>query len=267
MSYLARPLANRGVHIRITPRPSSLGESREILRLLGQFGEIEYYKSLKYDGQGMGRSHAGVGLVIFKEEDGASKCFRGSPVRFRMGRVKAGSQDVQQQAEEEVAVEKREEDAFKEPVTRGKWGLPAKAPFGLEQEPERQKRYSSTSTLPKPPERQLRMPFDPPSPPDTRAEQKADEDRIFQIITSPTRRNFRERIEVGQWHGPFKIDSKNVGQEDLQKRVPIRGLSCVEWNGPEKPLRIVKKERREFGQRERLGVLWERGQVGPDALG
>jgi len=269
MAYLARSLTGRSVHCRITPRPSNLGESREILRLLSQFGEIEYYKSLKYDGQGLGRANPGIGLVIYKEEEGARKCFKGSPVRFRMGKVKIGAQEAQQQREEQVQQERR--DSRDDVGTGGKWGLPPKAPFGLEPEPQHQRRYSSTSTLPNPPERPLRMPFDPPSPRDTRAEKLADEERIFQIITSPTRRNFRLQADIGQWHGAYPLDKQSIGQEDLAKRVPLQGLSCVEWHGREKPLGVVTREKRVKEGRESLGALWERGQKigagGVDALG
>lgn len=39
--------ANSGVHIRVYPRPRNLAESREILRLLGKYGEVVMYKHLK----------------------------------------------------------------------------------------------------------------------------------------------------------------------------------------------------------------------------
>ena len=45
MTSLARPIAKRAVHLRITPRPSNISDSREILRLVSQFGEVEYYKN------------------------------------------------------------------------------------------------------------------------------------------------------------------------------------------------------------------------------
>ena len=39
--------AGRAVHIRIQPRPRNLSESREILRVLQQYGEVAMYKHLK----------------------------------------------------------------------------------------------------------------------------------------------------------------------------------------------------------------------------
>ena len=87
MAYLARPIANRGVHLRITPRPSNLGESKEILRLLSQFGEIDYFKSLKYDGQGLALPN--IGLVIYKDEEGAKNCFPGQSGEISYGEGEA----------------------------------------------------------------------------------------------------------------------------------------------------------------------------------
>ena len=40
-------LANSGVHIRVYPRPRNLAESREILRVLEEYGEVVMYKHLK----------------------------------------------------------------------------------------------------------------------------------------------------------------------------------------------------------------------------
>jgi hypothetical protein len=40
-------LAGRSVHLRFTPRPANLSESREIFRVLQQFGELSMFKNLK----------------------------------------------------------------------------------------------------------------------------------------------------------------------------------------------------------------------------
>ena len=39
--------AGRAVHVKIQPRPRNLSESREILRVLQQYGEVAMYKHLK----------------------------------------------------------------------------------------------------------------------------------------------------------------------------------------------------------------------------
>ncbi|KAK1813448.1 hypothetical protein LTR12_012174 [Friedmanniomyces endolithicus] len=84
---LLRPTTTRAVHLRITPRPSHLGESREILRLLSQFGEIEYFKNLKHDPL----SAPNTTIVIFRDEEAAKHCLKRSPIRFRMGKAHPSS--------------------------------------------------------------------------------------------------------------------------------------------------------------------------------
>lgn len=231
------------------------------MRLLSQFGEIDYYKSLKYDGQGLGLPN--IALVVYKDEEGAKNCFRGSPVRFRMGKVKAGGQSSRTVPVEQPVEETKEEDVGSKSSVWGQGAIPPKkgplgAPFGLELDTPHQRRYISTSSLPKPTPRPIRMPFDPPSPPDAAAQQHEDEDRIFQVHTSRTHRNFRDQINMGHYHGGFAIDGKMFGQEDLVKRVPTEGLSCVDWRARERPWRFVRRESEGRGRRERLGVLWER---------
>ena len=39
--------AGRAVHVKIYPRPRNLGESREVLRVLQQYGDVIMYKHLK----------------------------------------------------------------------------------------------------------------------------------------------------------------------------------------------------------------------------
>ena len=39
--------ADRAVHVKIHPRPRNLAESREVLRILQQYGEVVMYKHLK----------------------------------------------------------------------------------------------------------------------------------------------------------------------------------------------------------------------------
>lgn len=40
-------IAGRAVHVKIHPRPRNLGESREVLRVLQQYGNVIMYKHLK----------------------------------------------------------------------------------------------------------------------------------------------------------------------------------------------------------------------------
>ena len=42
-----RNIQRQAVHVKMYPRPSNLAESREVLRVLQQYGEVAMYKHLK----------------------------------------------------------------------------------------------------------------------------------------------------------------------------------------------------------------------------
>jgi len=86
-----RPTTARAVLLRITPRASDIGESREILRLISQFGEVEYFKNLKYDAL----SAPNTAMVIFRDDEAAAHCLKRSPIRFRMGKAAPINQNAE----------------------------------------------------------------------------------------------------------------------------------------------------------------------------
>lgn len=233
MASIIRSTANRAVHLRIVPRPSNLGESREILRLISQFGEVEYFKNLKYDHL----SAPNAALVIYKNEDAAQSCLRGSPIRFRMGRAFAG----------ETAFQPVDESASR--VDR-----PSQNPF------DQAALTSTTASQDHQPE-QTQTPSQPP-PPQLHGSQ------LYQIQAHPARVNFRDQINAGQYHGPFAIDTKSVAQGDLSKSVPLPGLSCVDWRKEDKPWRIINAERfREHESSNRRKSLRELYEEAPQEKG
>ena len=226
MASFARPIANRVVHLHITPRPSSLGESREILRLISQFGEVEYFKNLKYDTL----SAPNAALVVYKDEDAATDCLRKSPIRFRMGLVSEEDQLSLETLEADQTPDVQQPAVTQDPPRqRG----PIGTPFGLGQA-----RSMSTTTLdlPRPPRKQPPMPFidrdEPLSKPSS---------RIFQLQANPARAHLRDHIDASNYHGSFAIDTKSAIQDDLAKRVPLLGLSAWNWRAPETPWRIMRK--------------------------
>ena len=47
---VSKLLASKSVHVRIQPKPASLSETREILRVLQRFGDIVVFKHLRVCG-------------------------------------------------------------------------------------------------------------------------------------------------------------------------------------------------------------------------
>jgi len=251
MASFARSTANRAVHLRITPRPSNLGESREILRLISQFGEVEYFKNLKYDTL----SAPNAALVIYKDEDAAQNCMKRSPIRFRMGPA-----SEQEEAPSEPVRNAESTPAVQTPAVLSQTPQqplrgPVGTPFGLGQS---RSMSSAPANLPRPPRKEAAMPFigedEPTSKPTS---------RIFQLQVNSARAQFRDHIDTGHYHGSFALDTKSAIQEDLAKRVPVVGLSAWNWRAVEKPWRIVQKEKEREregpGRRRSLRGLYEEG--------
>ncbi|KAK5121192.1 hypothetical protein LTR85_005676 [Meristemomyces frigidus] len=247
---LVRPTANRAVHLRITPRPSNIGESREIMRLVSQFGEVEHFKNMKYDSL----SAPNTAIVIFKEEDAAQHCLKRSPIRFRMGKAPVKGESVGQSEEIRPAAPPRSNEA----ADTGRRG-PTTNPFGAPS----QTRALSTNSIPKPPRpNHTSMPgFNTPL-----SQPKPDESRIFQIQTNPARAHFRDQLNMSHFHGHFAVDGKSAAQQDLAKSVPILGLSDWNWRAEDKPWRVLQMEKERdgafkgSGRRKSLMEIWESGQ-------
>lgn len=251
MASLARGTANRALHLRITPRPSNLGESREIMRLISKFGEVEYFKNLRYDTL----STPNAVLVIFKHDEAAKHCVDKSPIRFRMGKAPV------EQGEDRPVWEKKTEQNGADVLeamsrTTSSAPKPKNDPFRDFQ----QTRSLSTRSLPTPPPREIEIPFISPQPPP----QLPSESRVFEIQTNVARVNFRNLVAEAHFHGPFAIDGKSLAQQDLAKSVPAVGLSDINWRAESKPWRVREKEqRREHegpSRRKTLLEVWEEGE-------
>jgi hypothetical protein len=263
MASLARSTLNRAVHLRITPRPSNISESREILRLVSQFGEVEYYKSLKYDTL----SHPTASLVIFRDEQAAEQCLKRSPIRFRLGPADADA-DLEHQSEhahdpfeqqQEEPQEPQEQQYNSTHATQTTSPAPIKGPlstpFGMSSS---QTRSLSTHSLPSAPRSPPALPFLQPDSELPLEDLSVSKSRIFQLQTNRARVNFRDAIDRTEYHGRFAIDGKSSIQQDLAGRVPAPGLSCWEWRKPYKPERVVLKMRTQEVRRS-LKEIWEEG--------
>lgn len=253
MASISRSTANRAVHLRITPRPSNISDSREILRLVSQFGEVEYYKNLKYDTL----SHPSASLVIFRDEQAAQSCLKRSPIRFRLGPAPAA--DVEDEAYPQQHSHNTPTPAAATPQQPNNSPLPTNSPKGPTSTPFglSQSRSLSTSSLPTAPRPTPALPFLSTEPsPHVHTQQPS---RIFQLQTNPARTNFRDQIDRAEYHGRFVVDTKSAIQQDLAKRVPTLGLSAWEWRKPEKPDRVVQRMRSGEGRRS-LMEIWEEGR-------
>jgi hypothetical protein len=248
MASLARSTAGRAVHLRITPRPSNISDSREILRLVSQFGEVEYFKNLKYDAL----SHPSASLVIFREEKAAEACLKRSPIRFRLGPAEADvDEKPRPQQHASISTPAATQPSQPAPSSNNTPKGPVSSPFGMSHI-----RSLSTNSLPTPPRAVPALPFLQPNP---SPHDRQPTSRIFQLQTNPAHHSFRDHVERAEYHGRYAIDTKSAIQQDLAKRVPILGLSCWEWRKPEKPNRLWQRLR-DGETRKTLMEVWEEGR-------
>jgi len=77
----ARALTARAVHLKITPAPSDIRQSREILKLLKGYGEVTMFRNLKYDKTNRAKDAI---LAVFRTPESAAEVLRASPIRFSL---------------------------------------------------------------------------------------------------------------------------------------------------------------------------------------
>jgi len=231
------------------------------MRLVSQFGEIEYFKNLKYDTL----PGPNAALLIFREEEAAQHCLQKSPIRFRMGRAPPKEQRLQQSQQQQQQPPSSPEDRQTQYASSSPQSTPRpSAPWGVSTPPHTQTRSISTRpTLPKPPPNPLDLPgFSHPTPATT----PVPESGIFQIRVSSARASFRDLIKYSHFHGNYLVDSKSAAQLDLAKSVPVVGLSDVDWRAEGKPFRVVEREMlksgsyRGSGRRKSLMEIYEEGR-------
>ncbi|KAK4988508.1 hypothetical protein LTR50_003912 [Elasticomyces elasticus] len=251
---ITRQIADRAIHLRIYPRPQTLSESREVLRVLQGFGEVEMFKSLKYDAI----PQNSTALAIFNDAEAARRVLRASPLRYTLEFVDGAETQTKLEtrshpdtAEEQPGqdVKKDEENtAMAETRTsRSDTSTPSSFPtqtaWGTTQPPNTaQTRALHTARKPS-----LLFPTPssatPPPP------------RHFTIQANFSRYHHRDKINSAAYHGSFRVNSKSAIQQDLASRVPLLGLSDCELKRVGKPWRIVERERREEGERGLRGLV------------
>ncbi|KAF1914328.1 hypothetical protein BDU57DRAFT_291319 [Ampelomyces quisqualis] len=215
-------LAGRSVHLRIVPRPANLSESREIFRVLQQFGELSMFKNLKYEYHNPADN---IALAIFRDANSAQKALNASPIRFALEKVvKDPIQNFNE--EPEHASEDDEEDDTKDAASMYDPGTPTKTGLDEILRPPILSSRTRPSAIPsRVPPAEPPMPFDPPAPlphapaPETRT-------KWFQVTVDRSRAVHQDYVERQPFWKQFD-PLKSMAQEDLAKQVPHIGLSDI----------------------------------------
>ncbi|KAL8713377.1 MAG: hypothetical protein Q9220_002576 [cf. Caloplaca sp. 1 TL-2023] len=79
--------ADCSVYIKISPRPQNLAESREVLRVLQQYGEVVMYRHLKYEAP---TPTLNAALAIYRSQNAAAAAIQASPICFQFQQTSDG---------------------------------------------------------------------------------------------------------------------------------------------------------------------------------
>ncbi|KAH7086179.1 hypothetical protein FB567DRAFT_471573, partial [Paraphoma chrysanthemicola] len=225
-------LPARSVHLRIVPRPADLSESREILRVLKRFGEIDVFKSLRYEYHNPADN---IALAIFRDSTAAQKALDASPIRFALEKVdqhpSIHEPDSHNDLEDEDA-EDAETLHSKKPPKHGIDEILRPSTL-LTRTEDTSPTPPTTTTTPQP-----SMPYDPPTP-STPTHTRT---KWFQVTVDRSRAVHQDFVERQPFWKQFH-PQKSLAQEDLAKKVPHIGLSDVSKRPPNAhrtPNRVLK---------------------------
>jgi len=67
--------------------------------------------------------------------------------------------------------------------------------------------------------------------------------RHYQLQANPSTFHHRDHIDQSVYNGSYKVSNRSLVQEDLAKNVPMVGLSEFTLRKPEKPWRVLHREK------------------------
>ncbi|KAI4192773.1 MAG: hypothetical protein LQ346_004168 [Caloplaca aetnensis] len=258
--FSARNWADSSVYIRISPRPRSLAESKEVLRVMQGFGEVVMFRHLKYEAPNPTLNAA---LAIFRSESEAMRAVDASPVRFRCRREIGGWPGIISEGTilgksgrnvmtvEEKLEEREHEGELFTPATASY--QPAHEKTGNLSAKESAQRLIQTlvrESRERPPSGTSRKPQEPLPPPE----------REFELTVQKSIFNHQAYIERQAYYAGFNPDMRTIMAEDLKGRAPSEGYLDCSLNKPDVPLRIRLRRKEMPKQKVDLMEMWEKGR-------
>ncbi|MCJ1454132.1 hypothetical protein MMC28_004482 [Mycoblastus sanguinarius] len=287
--------AGRAVHVKIHPRPRNIAESREVLRVLQQYGEVIMYKHLKHEPQ----LHAeNTALAIYQSTKSAQNVINASPVRFELGRGgfsfpesephgSSGATSTTEEQEESDGVTQDQslrgdyddsQDEFKEvdhayqrpkedvggytALTGGsKWPITRSALAAQKTAKPLPARSPKTFTPNPTPSiaTSTELPIPPPNPQQTYSPSQPH--REFYLTITRSSLNHQDYIQRQHYYSGFKLDMNTIMGQDLEGRIPVEGMADCQLGRGVTPLRMRMKRREGDARRVMsLGEMWREGR-------
>ncbi|EOD51969.1 hypothetical protein UCRNP2_1240 [Neofusicoccum parvum UCRNP2] len=291
-----RSAASKAVHLKVYPRPASLSESRELLGVLQQFGEVTMFKSLRFD---YVQPAPNTCLAIYRDATSAARLLQASPLRFTLepiaGEHAADPHDhnlepardggrvseLDPHADPEVAdvMEDAEFNITNGPSKSGAEEMirPSTLLYQTIDSFSRPKEDARSSTVsdaaesdanPARPDAELvdqpdgHYAVEQPDPdPAPKHVPEPKPPRVFHVVADVSEMNHRDYIERSFWYGPYMPRKRSAAYQDLTARGVPPGIADVHANKPEQTMRFVQQLREDVSRRPSLKQIWERGQA------
>ncbi|MCJ1396544.1 hypothetical protein MMC18_009435 [Xylographa bjoerkii] len=293
----AKSLVGRAVHIKIHPRPRTVQESREVLRVLEQYGEVTMFKNLKYEPHAPAPNSA---LAIYRNAEAAERAMKASPVSFVFGEVgnitergnttasdsrvpepvEFNRVNVTKQVVTNNIQERKDGDTEKEPTTNTPdafaWGATFSDPTSSSSIDDPSSSKSGTWPFPNSHVPSVSSPPISPSYSEARSpiqtsyhepqftNNSSEPRREVSLSISPSGLNHYSYIARQYYYGQWWPNTRTIPGDDLSQRAPMQGFSDVRLNMPEVPVRLRMKREQESQLHNKRGLrrlreLWERG--------
>ncbi|KAJ4358366.1 uncharacterized protein N0V89_002948 [Didymosphaeria variabile] len=245
----AELLAQRFLHLRISPRPTNLSESREIYRVLQRFGDISKYYSMNFEYHSPAPNSA---LLIYRDSSSAQAALDASPIRFSLERTQHDPKTAQDTDDYAISGSFDGED---DPST-----LPQQTTPGIDDILSPSGLLTRTSPTP---EGDTGEENDPPLPFAPPQKQAKTVSRWFQVTVDRSRAVHQDYVERQPFWKHF-TPMKSVAQLDLARKVPHAGLSDVSKRPPHAyrtPNHVLRMMNAHLAKgQESLVAMWEAGR-------
>lgn len=203
------------------------------MRVLSKFGEIQYYKNMRYDAL----SSPSTAIAIFKDENAARQCWKAGPIHVRMEHF-GGRQigEVQKSRLEPLANDLSSSSRTASAATEQSDEMEASRAAGHAQ-------ASSSNNNPASPHSEQSEDRPEQASPKDGGLDAEPEPKVthFKISTSLAYSHFRDQVNDGHYHGRFILSQGRASQASLINVVPLRGLSEVDWQAMPVPWRVSAK--------------------------
>ncbi|QDS70642.1 hypothetical protein FKW77_000867 [Venturia effusa] len=237
-------MANQGaanaVRLVLMPSPANLLESREVLRICQSFGEVTTFKHLKYHDLNPAPNSA---LAVFQRPESAEAFIQASPITFTLETQTGPIEN------EDVEVEARDE--FPEDIAQNS---PSRTDATELHAPNSLLDTGFSTPL------QSEKPSKPAPQQQTKTRRDASVLKDMRLFVEYWRGNQQDFLERSSAWGSFTVNRNSAVQQDLERRVPLVGLSDIHVQRREVPLRVLRKRQEELRARKSWRQVWEEGR-------